>query len=267
MSPTPAGAAPVPILLYHRVGPEPSSWIAPFNVTTETLDRHLALVEESGRTPVTVSRLCDAMAGRVPLPERPVVISFDDGFVDTLTLAAPLLARYGHVATVYITSGFLAARSPGGDLMLDWAQARELAAQGHEIGAHSVTHPQLDLLAAPLARSEIQVSKAQLEEGLERRIRSFAYPHGYSSPLVRRSVVEAGFDSACSVKNALCSPRDPLFSLARLTVAADTPVSTVRRWLGGEGAPVGLRDDRAAARAWRAWRRARAMAPSPVRPS
>jgi len=54
MSPPLTGAGPVPILLYHRVGPEPSSWIAPFNVATETLDQHLALVEESGRTTVTV---------------------------------------------------------------------------------------------------------------------------------------------------------------------------------------------------------------------
>ena len=262
MTPAPDGTGPIPVLLYHCVGSDPSAWIAPFTVPAAALETHLALVEDSGRTPVTVSRLRDGITGRAPLPARPVVITFDDGFADTLTVAAPRLARHGIPATVYLTSGFLGRRSPGGDLMLDWVQAEELAGQGHELGAHSVTHPQLDTLPAAVARTEIVASKWQLEDGLGLPVRSFAYPHGYSSPGVRRSVREAGFDSACSVKNALCGPRDPVFSLARLMLTADTPVSTVRRWLDGEGAPVGLPDDRPAARAWRAWRRVRAVVPS-----
>jgi peptidoglycan/xylan/chitin deacetylase (PgdA/CDA1 family) len=251
-------SGPIPVLLYHRIGPDPSAWIAPFTVTTSAFERHLELVAASGRTPITVSHLRDGLAGRVRLPARPVVITFDDGFADTRTIAAPLLARRSVPATIYLTTGFLSGRSPGGDRMLDWAQANELAHLGHEIGAHTVSHPQLDTLPAHAARTEIESCRRRLEDSLGMPIRSFAYPHGYSSPTVRRLVLEAGYDSACSVKNVLSGPDDPVFSLARLTLTSHTRDETVRSWLDGGGARVGLPDDRPAAVAWRTYRRTRA---------
>ena len=258
---TPAGRGPVgiPVLLYHSVGEHPSGWIAPFTVSRATFERHLDLVVASGRTPVTVSMLRDGVGGLIPLPPRPVVITFDDGFADTLTAAAPVLGRHGVVATVYLTSGFMAGRSPGGDRMLDWSQADELAQQGHEIGAHSVTHPQLDTLSPMDVWRETRVCKQVLEDRLGTAIRSFAYPHGYSSPKVRQLVAAAGYDSACAVKNALSSVADPPLSVARLMLTARTSDDTVRQWLAGEGARLGRRDGRAATRAWRTYRRTRSL--------
>jgi peptidoglycan/xylan/chitin deacetylase (PgdA/CDA1 family) len=249
----------IPVLLYHSVGENPSGWIAPFTVSRATLERHLDLVVASGRTPVTLSMLRDGVGGLIPLPSRPVVITFDDGFADTLTVAGPVLARHGVVASVYLTSGFMAGRSPGGDRMLDWSQVDELAQQGHEIGAHSVTHPQLDTLSATDAWRETSVCKQVLEDRLGTVIRSFAYPHGYSSPRVRQLVAAAGYDSACAVKNALSSVADPQLSVARLMLTASTSDDTVRQWLAGGGARVGRRDGRAATRAWRTYRRTRSL--------
>ncbi|HEX5532476.1 MAG TPA: polysaccharide deacetylase family protein [Actinomycetales bacterium] len=243
----------IPVLLYHCVGSDPSGWIAPFTVSADDLDRHLDMAETAGRTALTVSQLRDGLAGRRPLPARPFVITFDDGFVDTLTVAAPVLERHGVSATVYVTTGFIAASSPGGDRMLDWSQVRELADRGHEIGAHTVTHPQLDVLPAHESAKEIRGSKERLEDRLADPVRSFAYPHGYSTPRVRRQVVEAGFDSACSVKNVLSGRPDTLFSISRLTMTPDTTAPTVRQWLDGAGR-VGQPDERAATRVWRSYR-------------
>jgi len=249
----------IPVLLYHCLSPAPSPWIAPFTVTAQCLDRHLAIVADAGRTPVTVSQLRDGLAGAGPLPAMPVVVTFDDGFADTLTIAAPILQRRGVAGTIYLTSGFIGGVSPGGDRMLDWAQARELADQGHEIGGHSVSHRQLDTLSRPHARHEIRASREQLEERLDVPVRSFAYPHGYSSPHVRREVMEAGYDSACSVKNALSGPRDTPFSISRLTVTAGVSEDTVRAWVDGS-APTGRRDERLLTKGWRAYRRLRLVA-------
>jgi Predicted xylanase/chitin deacetylase len=249
MTTTPGTPGPIPVLLYHCVAPDPSAWIAPFTVSAATLRRHLEIITASGRTPITLSQLRDGIGGQAALPARPVVITFDDGFSDTLTIAAPLLGRAAIPATIYLTSGFLTRRSPGGDRMLDWAQTRELALQGHEIGAHSASHPQLDTLAPDTARQEIGSCKRQLEDTLGMRIRSFAYPHGYSSPRVRRQVAEAGYDSACAVKNALSSVTDPAFAVARLMLTPRTSDDTVRAWLVGSGARTRLGDERAATRA------------------
>ncbi|MGN6754314.1 MAG: polysaccharide deacetylase family protein [Intrasporangium sp.] len=252
-------AVPVPVLLYHCVSPDPSSWIAPFTVTAHCLDRHLALIGTAGRTPVTVSQLRDGLSGAGPLPTRPVVVTFDDGFADTLTAAAPVLHRHHVRSTIYLTTGFIDGVSPGGDRMLDWAQARELADRGHEIGAHSVTHPQLDQLSRARARHEIQSSREMLQERLDVLVRSFAYPHGYSSPAVRRQVMEAGYDSACSVKNVVSGASDTPFSISRLTVTADLSDDTVRRWLDGS-APTRRRDERLLTKGWRSYRRLRHIA-------
>ena len=109
---------------------------------------------EAGFTTLTLSELASALAGDARrLPERPVVLTFDDGFADFHRAALPLLRRYGFTATVFVTTGWIAdagrhaaGRSPG--RMLCWSQIREAAAAGVEIGAHSHRHPQLDQIAA-----------------------------------------------------------------------------------------------------------------------
>ena len=92
------------------------------------------------------------------LPERPVLVTFDDGFADFRSEAWPALREAGFVATLYVTTGFLeglhrasgATRPPGP--WLDWDALPGLSEQGVEIGGHSHTHPHLDTLSAEAAR-------------------------------------------------------------------------------------------------------------------
>jgi peptidoglycan/xylan/chitin deacetylase (PgdA/CDA1 family) len=254
------GAPPhgsVPILLYHSVADRPSDFIAPYTVSPATFRRHLDAVSATGATTLTVSDFVAARAHGT-LPERPVLITFDDGYRDTLTAAAPLLAERGMRATVYVTTGVVDAVSPGGDPMLRWSQIEELAGLGHEIGAHSHTHPQLDTLALPSVRHEIAGSRARLQDRTGLPIDGFAYPHGYSDARVRRAVHEAGFTSACSVKNALSPQDDRPYTLARLMLLSTTTDAEFDGWLAGRGAPVGQADERLLTVGWRWYRRARA---------
>jgi peptidoglycan/xylan/chitin deacetylase (PgdA/CDA1 family) len=247
----------IPILLYHSVADRPSDFIAPYTVSPATFRRHLDAVGATGATTLTVSGLLAALASGT-LPERPVVITFDDGYRDTLTIACPAMAERGMTSTVYVTTGVVGAQSPGGDPMLTWPEVGELAELGHEIGAHSHTHPQLDTLSRAVLQREIAGSRARLQEGTGLPVDSFAYPHGYSDARVRRAVRAAGFSSACSVKNALSSPSDPPFTLSRLMVMATTTDDELVGWLAGRGVPVGRDDERLLTRGWRWWRRARA---------
>ena len=211
----------------------------------------------TGATTLTVSDFLAARAGGT-LPERPVLVTFDDGYRDTLTAAAPALAERGMVATTYVTTGVVDVASPGGDPMLTWAQIDELAAMGHEIGAHSHTHPQLDTLPLRAVRHEVAGSRARLQDRTGLPIASFAYPHGYSDARVRRVVREAGFTSACSVKNALSPPDDRPYTLARLMLMSTTTDAELDGWLAGRGVPVGQADERLLTVGWRWYRRARA---------
>lgn len=254
----------VPILLYHSISTRPSALIRPFTITPAAFERQLDCVVELGLESVTVSAFADAIRGRGRLPARPVVITFDDGFADFADAALPALCERGLAVTLYVTTGFL--RDGGArpsarcfdDRMLDWSQLPELCAAGVEIGAHSHSHPHLDTLGAAAAGHEIRYCRNLLEERLGRAVPSFAYPNGYSSPAVRRLVRETGYTSACGVKNALSSPAEDIFSLARLMVRADTPLDELRGWLTGSRAAVAPAGERVRTRAWRAARRARA---------
>jgi peptidoglycan/xylan/chitin deacetylase (PgdA/CDA1 family) len=246
-----------PILLYHSVADRPSDFIAPYTVSPATFRRHVDAVAAAGATTLTVSALLAARASGT-VPERTVLVTFDDGYRDTLTAAASALAERGMTSTLYVTTGVVGAISPGGDPMLTWPEIGELAAVGHEIGAHSHTHPQLDTLGVAAMQREIAGSRARLQAATDLPVESFAYPHGYSDARVRRAVRDAGFTSACSVKNALSPPEDPPFTLSRLMVMATTTDDELIGWLAGRGVPVGRDDERLLTRGWRWWRRARA---------
>lgn len=255
----------VPILLFHSVSEVPSPGLRPFTVTPATFLRQLEIVVQSGVTVLTVSDFVDRRA-EGSLPERPAVISFDDGFADFADHALPALAAHRLPASLYVTTGFLeggaaprAAARPA-DPFLRWSQLPELASAGIEIGAHTHTHPWLDTLPVPQAREEIVRSKDLLESALGREVRSFAYPNGYSSAAVRGLVREAGFASACAVRNAFSSETDDVLRLARLTVRDTTTTQELAGWLAGTGAPAARSSERIATRAWRVYRRTRAVA-------
>ena len=122
--------------------------------------------------------------------------------------------------------------------MLEWSQLAEISGKYVEIGAHSHTHRQLDILRPREAFDEIRRPKDLLEDELGHEIFSFAYPYGFSSARVRRAVQAAGYGSACGVMEAFSSDLDQSFSLARLTVRATTTPRQVATWLAGYDAPV-----------------------------
>jgi peptidoglycan/xylan/chitin deacetylase (PgdA/CDA1 family) len=255
--------APVPVLLYHSISAEPAGWIADFAVSPATFRAHLDAVVASGRQPLTVSQLADGLRGQGPLPARPVVITVDDGFADFADHAVPALSERKLPSTLYVTTGCLAGKSwecvlPPAD-MLRPADLPGLEAAGVEIGAHSHTHRQLDLLSGRAAADELSRSHDLLAETLGHRIRSFAYPHGYWRRKVRQLVGAAGFDSACAVGNSLCSAQDHPLALSRLMIRAGTDASVIAGWLDGSGAHVLSPRHRVLAYGWRQYRRAQPL--------
>jgi peptidoglycan/xylan/chitin deacetylase (PgdA/CDA1 family) len=256
----------VPILLYHSISGDPLPLISDFAIDERRFGEHLDRIAGLGLESLTVTGFLDAVErGDDELLRRCVVITFDDGFADFATAALPAMTERGLTATLYVTTGLLrGGAAPPVDAaiasrMLDWSQLADLHAAGVELGAHSHTHPHMDTVGAARAHEEIARSKSLLESAAGAPVETFAYPHGYSSPRVRRLVRGARFRGACGVKNALSSAADDRFSLARLMVDADTSAADVERWLRREGAPPHPARESARTRAWRAYRRTRAL--------
>ncbi len=255
----------VPILLYHSISAEVTPQFSRWAVHPDAFAAHMTYLQDRRYTPVTVSQLAKAIIDdTIVLPERPVVITFDDGLADFYTGALPVLASRRFAATLYITTGFVGRTSrwlsplgEGDRPMLTWSQIAEIQAGGVECGAHTLSHPQLDIISRAAAQNEIIRCKSQLEQRIGQPVETFAYPSGYYDVTLRRYVREAGYLAACGVKHAMSTTTDDRFALARIMVTGtgDTSVESFDRLLMGEGLPIAPTRRRLGTRGWRLVRR------------
>ena len=175
------------VLMYHKVNDQ---WPNPITVPTALFAEQMTLLAELGYTPVSLDAVRDHYLVGAPLPERAVLITFDDGYLDNLENAFPILFDRGYPAVIFVPIGYLdgdrrplpheesllraAIRNP----TLAWAQLAELEQGGVRIESHGIGHRRLAELDPDEALREIAVSKIRLEERLGREVEAYAYVKG-----------------------------------------------------------------------------------------
>ncbi|MET7681843.1 polysaccharide deacetylase family protein [Streptomyces sp. NPDC005423] len=254
--------------MYHSVATSPNDATRALSVTPEAFAEQMALLAGLGRTPVDTAALAARWRTGKPLPERPVLITFDDGYEGVHRHALPVLAQHGFAATLFVSTGWLRGEHDTGgglDTMLDWDQVRELAGAGVEIGGHSHTHPQLDQLDDDTLRAELVRCKEIVTGQLGAVPASFAYPYGYSSRRVRRAVREAGFAQALAVGNALARRRQGPYALRRVTVRCGTGTEEFERLVAGRAIGRAFAGDRLLTQGYAVVRRARQVCRKAIR--
>ncbi|MGN9757198.1 polysaccharide deacetylase family protein [Streptomyces sp. SD31] len=260
--------ARVPILMYHAVSTSPNDATRDLSVTPEAFAEQMALIGDLGLTPVRTADLAARWRSGRPLPERPVLITFDDGYEGVHRHALPVLAKHGFPATLFVSTGWLKGpHDTGGglDTMLDWAQVRELAEEDVEIGGHSHTHPQLDQLPDGRLRSELILCKEIISDELGTAPASFAYPYGYSSRRVREAVRETGYAQALAVNNGLARRRQGPYALTRLTVRRGTGIQEFQRMVESRAITRTFARDRALTKGYAVVRRTRQVRRKAIR--
>lgn len=253
---------PVPILMYHSVADKVDPRYRTWSVTVSRFAAHMAMLADNGYSVFGVSTAVSRLRAGLPLPDKYVVLTFDDGLQDFLSGAVPVLDTYGFQATLYVvagavdrTSDWLTPLGEGERPMLTAEELSELHANGVEIGAHSYTHPELDLLDRIACANEIRASRLALENMIGAQVLSFAYPYGYASRTTRALVQEAGFQSAVRVRHALSDISENRFGLSRLIVTHDLDETGLLALIQGRGVPVAPSLDRFSGTCWRIARR------------
>ena len=203
--------AEVPVLMYHNILPHRSGESAAqrrYSVEPDAFARQMAWLRERGYEPVSLDQLAAHLRSGAPLPAKPVVLTFDDGWESQHRHALPVLDKFGFKAVFFVTTGYLDHR-----MFMSRAQVRELADRGMTVGAHTRTHPFLTRVSDALLRDEVAGGKSALEEILGRTVDDFAYPFGDLNGRVVAAVKAAGYLVARGTGSGKVQTKDRLFTL------------------------------------------------------
>jgi peptidoglycan/xylan/chitin deacetylase (PgdA/CDA1 family) len=200
---------PVPILMYHVIG-EPAGEVAYPDLYLSVADfrEQVDWLERNGYTAVTLDQVQDAWYDGATLPPKPVVLSFDDGYLGQYLDAMPILREKGW-------GGLLNLKSEGSDLSSN--QVRKMIRAGWEVASHTVTHPDLTTIDDEQLERELVDSRRTLQQDLGAPIDNFCYPAGQYDERVAAAVEAAGYRGATTVEPGLAERGDP-FELRRIRI-------------------------------------------------
>jgi len=216
-------ASGLPVLCYHKIGPKPPGVkIRSIYLGESLFSRQMAALSAEGFRSISADRL----AGSGPA-SREILLTFDDGSLTVFRHAMKPMASAGFRAINYLVSDLIGGfnewdtvKGEVPDRLMDEAQIREWMAAGHEIGAHTRTHPKLSRIAPDKAREEIAGSKKSLEDRFGLPVRHFCYPYGDYSRRVRDMVEEAGYETAVTVDPGVLLPGTDRYLIPRIGARA-----------------------------------------------
>lgn len=219
-----------PILCYHKIAPPP----AKARIKGLYLDPNLFFSQMNEISQAAFVSTLPHEATRSM--GSSITITFDDGFVNNLTEAAPLMQQAGIRAINYLvadrigqTSDWESREGGEADPLMNESQIKDWLAAGHWIGAHTCTHPRLSLLSRKEAKEEIFSGKKKLEDRFGISVEHFAYPYGDYNETTVELVQEAGFQTACTMHRGINLSDTSPFELKRWT--ARYPSRTFRNFL------------------------------------
>ena len=217
-------ATRLPILMYHRVCDDPNRRARRWSVTPAELEEQLAFLRENDFYSLAIEEWAAAGSENRAVPGHPVILTFDDGYVDFAEHAVPLLERYGFRAEVFVVTGLAGATNAweiewsGRDPLMDWSTLTALPEHTVRIGSHTHSHRRLVALSSADALRELVNSRATLEDHLGRRVSSLAYPYGAADEAIQRLAGAAGYDFAYTTHEWWAYLARNLLKLPRLEV-------------------------------------------------
>jgi peptidoglycan/xylan/chitin deacetylase (PgdA/CDA1 family) len=231
----PARKAVVPILMYHRINiPKPSASAMTRRLTVHPADfaRQMKWLDRNGYTTITQRQLFDALMCGRPLPRRPIMITFDDGYRDAFFKASPALLSLGMRATAYVITERVSGPDPN---FLTWTLLGALEKRGIEIGSHALTHGDLTTMSDAQLLAELRGSRLALERRLGHRVPWFAYPYGAYDARVEKFARRAGYLLAVTTEPGQIQSADRPLALKRLRVLDSTGVGGLAALLQASG--------------------------------
>ena len=218
-------AGSIAILMYHNISPRPPEGLVPWLYVPPALfTSHMRILRRLGYRGLSMQQAMPYLQGR--RSGRVVAITFDDGYVDNLDNALPVLVEFGFSATCYVVSDCIGtynqwdatdikARKP----LMNAGQLRQWTGAGMEIGSHTCRHPRLTQCSNDALDRELRQSRGDIEQLLGGPVSHFCYPYGDVDARVAQAAGQAGYSSAVTVQRGRVRPRDDFMQLPRVRLA------------------------------------------------
>lgn len=211
----------LPVLMYHYI----RDWNKPddavgtnLSVSPNEFDTQMQWLANNNYQTVDF----DYFSYPYKMDQKPIIVSFDDGYQDAYTDAYPVLKKYKLMGVFYIiiskvgTSGYL-----------DWDMIKEMQKNGMKFGSHTVGHPDLRNLSDEALTNEIKNSKETLEQELQTNITDFCYPSGKYDDATISKLKEIGYKTAVTVENGTASEKTDLFEIPRKRIQNSTSLADI----------------------------------------
>lgn len=220
----------IPILLYHKIeSPAPLGTPSrSLSVHPKRFESQMRWLKSFGYQGLSIQDLLPYLTGEKT--GRVFGLTFDDGYHNVLQNAAPILDDLGFTSTNYFVSGQIGGcntwdivRNIPKRRLMNVQEMREWVANGHEAGAHTVSHQPLTDLTLAEAQKEISDCRKVIEDAACAPVKAFCYPHGAYNSDIQSIVEDAGYTSATTTKKARARATDHKFSLPRITVRRTDP--------------------------------------------
>jgi Predicted xylanase/chitin deacetylase len=202
------------VLMYHSI----AEGSGPTSIPPETFRRQIETMAECGYQTISLASFKSWHSGALDLPEKPVAITFDDGFADFADTAFSILRKHKFTATVFLPTGKIGATEdwePTKRPLMSWSQVAELAKQGIDFGGHSVNHSDLTKLSAEHVAYEIKRCHDDIAEKVGRSPVSFAPPYGRSGER-EREFVKRHFQLSLGTRFQRAGRQDDLYDIPRI---------------------------------------------------
>lgn len=199
----------VPVLAYHKISNDDSI----YSIDKELFDRQMKYLADQGYTSISLDQMAAGLAGKVKLPDKPVVITFDDGYLDNYTTALPILEKYGLRAAIFIT-----VDKVGQPDYLSWQQINDMQVRGVDIGSHTLSHAALTDISPAQREREVLQSKSILDAHLKKPIEFIAYPHGKFDVAFFELLKSSGYQGAFSGVTGLNFTDANTYQLKRISI-------------------------------------------------
>ena len=187
----------IPVLMYHNIAENYPAGGDGANITPKRFEEHMTEILLRGYTPIFVADYYNSVERGTELPDNPIIVTFDDGYLSNYEIAFPILKRLNIPATIFVVTSTVGATAESGVVStphFNWEQAREMQESGIiDIHSHSHSHKDMTSLSPAQLQEELRISRYLIEKNLKKNCYVFSYPFGKYNDTTSKLARYAGY--------------------------------------------------------------------------